>query len=281
MSNLIKPVDYVSLDAKTIHPLLELAKKQVLRSQHASDAAFSEQEREEIGEARQMRDRILEEAEQLAEERVREAHEQAALLQEQARREIEEWWNERRAADAEASEEARQLGFEQGYQQGFREAEQSVHEQYSETISEIRGSLEKAFAKKRQIVQEAEPFLIEMSISIAEKIIRKQLELEPDWVVDLTKHMLSRKKTKGQLTLCVSPSQFEFLYDARDELKLAVDSQAELLIVPDSTVEDEGCVIRSDSGSLDARIDTQLMEIKQALLQLAAAESEAGDDDDD
>ena len=49
----------------------------------------------------------------------------------------------------------------------------------------------------------------------------------------------------------------------------AIDSQAELQIVPDSTVKDYGCVIRSSFGSIDARIDTQLSEIKRELIQLA------------
>lgn len=45
--------------------------------------------------------------------------------------------------------------------------------------------------------------------------------------------------------------------------------KAELQILPDSTVKDMGCVIRSSFGSIDARIDTQLAEIKKSLVRIA------------
>lgn len=70
-----------------------------------------------------------------------------------------------------------------------------------------------------------------------------------------------------------------FVQDARDELMLAVDSQAELQIIPDPNVRDRGCVIRSSFGSIDARIDTQLEEIKKSLQQVAIR-SEGGADDE-
>jgi len=55
---------------------------------------------------------------------------------------------------------------------------------------------------------------------------------------------------------------------------MAIDSQAELQILPDSTVKDSGCVIRSAYGSIDARIDTQLSEIKRELISLSHRSNE-------
>jgi flagellar assembly protein FliH len=84
------------------------------------------------------------------------------------------------------------------------------------------------------------------------------------------RNVLSRRKEKGVIALCVSPKHFDYIFNAREELLTSIDSQAELQILPDATVKDEGCVIRSAFGSIDARIDTQLKEIKSVLLHLAA-----------
>ncbi|MNG37780.1 flagellar assembly protein H [compost metagenome] len=62
---------------------------------------------------------------------------------------------------------------------------------------------------------------------------------------------------------------------------MAVDSQAELQILPDSTVKDHGCVIRSSFGSIDARIDTQLAEIKKELIRIALDTDENRNGEDD
>ena len=58
---------------------------------------------------------------------------------------------------------------------------------------------------------------------------------------------------------------------------LAADSEAELQIVPDVTVDEGGCVVRTSFGSIDARIDTQLSELKAVLMEVATrAEEGAG-----
>lgn len=78
--------------------------------------------------------------------------------------------------------------------------------------------------------------------------------------------------------MCVSPKHFQYIQDAREELALALDSQAELQIIPDASVNDQGCVIRSSFGSIDARVDAQLKEIKTVLQSMAVRGGEVAED---
>jgi flagellar assembly protein FliH len=221
-----------------------------------------------------LREQILRDAETAAEARIRQAAEQAEQMRREAEEQIERWWQERRAADLEITESARQAGYEQGYAEGRAEAEETVRREWMDRLTEAKALLEDAYRMKERIIQEAEPFLIELSVAIAGKIVDRELERSPEWVIELIRKALARRREQGVVTLCVAPGQLGFVLAARDELEMAVDSQAELQIVPDPTVADRGCVIRTSFGSIDARIDTQLEEIKQALLQAAA---EAGE----
>ena len=141
-------------------------------------------------------------------------------------------------------------------------------------IEEAAAVLHRAQEEKQRRIAESESFLVELSCDIAEKIIGKQLTLESAWKKDLVKQMLSRKREQGLITLCVSPKSYSFMQDAREELRLVLGPNSDLQVIPDLTVKDDGCIIRSEYGSIDARIDTQLQEIKQKLLQ-AAQDSEA------
>lgn len=221
-----------------------------------------------------LKEQILRDAEAEAEERVRQAAEQAERLKRGAEEEIERWWRERREQDLEITEAARKDGYEQGYAEGRAEAEEAVRREWTDRLAEAKALLEDAYRMKEQIIREAEPFLIELSVAIAGKIVDRELEQNSEWVIDLIRKSLARRREQGVITLCVAPDQFAFVLAARDELEMAVDSQAELQIVPDPTVTDRGCVIRTSFGSIDARIDTQLEEIKQALLRAA---NEAGE----
>lgn len=226
-----------------------------------------------------LRDQILSDAELFAQQRIQESSEQVEAMYQSAAEQIDNWWLERRLQDEEQREQIRREAFELGHSEGKSQAEQEVRLHWEAMLTEARSILDSAYRMKEQIIQESEPFLVELSAAIAEKIICKQLTVSPEWSLDLIRKSLERRREMGVITLCVSPNQLNFVQAAREELSLALDSQAELQIVPDVSVKDYGCVIRSAFGSIDARIDTQLSEIKRELVQLAlqAEEREQAD----
>lgn len=271
LSNLIKPSGYIPKPAYLHIEPAQWAEERTLPESPPPKSA-SEIAADEIETIKQ---RLLRDAESFAEDRIREAVKQADQLRQQAEYEIEQWWQQRRQEDEQQREEARQEGYQQGYRDGASAAETAVQEQYEQMLSEARSVLELACGAKQQMIQEAEPFLLELSCAIAEKIVDRQLTLEHSWVLDQIRKLLARRQDLGKITLCVSPADFEFVVSSREELSLAIDSQAELQILPDAAVRDKGCVIRTAFGSIDARIDTQLSEIKKELHLLAQGESES------
>ncbi|WP_068619350.1 FliH/SctL family protein [Paenibacillus tuaregi] len=278
MSNLIKSTQYVpvemlkQLDLSKHYP--HPADQDSVDSQPYSYAA--ELNRLKNEEAEETRRVMLNDAKEFAERQIREASEEAERILAEAKEQIELWWQERREQDEHLVEAVKAEGFNQGYEEGKEHALSSLEAEINGMMEEARSVLEQAYQAKEQIIQEAEPFLVDLSTSIAEKVIEKQLSLEPDYMMDLIRRSLARKRDQGILTLCVAPSQFNFIQSAREELSLAIDSQAELQILPDSTVKDRGCVIRSSFGSIDARIDTQLTEIKKELMRISLQGDERG-----
>lgn len=273
LSNLIKSFQYVPVDDR-----------KRLENHHHYGGSESDTEldgeRAEGSEAEMLQARVdeetqrltaemLEDAKEFAEKQVREASEEAERLLQEAREQIDSWWQEQRQQDEHLTEALRSQGFQQGFEEGKVQAELDLQVKIEEMMKEARGVLEEAYVAKDQIIQEAEPFLVDLACGIAEKVIDKQLSVEPEHTLELIRQSLSRKREQGMITLCVAPDQFSFVQAAREELAMAIDSQAELQILPDATVKDKGCVIRSSFGSVDARIDTQLAEIKKELIRIA------------
>ncbi|WP_424765794.1 FliH/SctL family protein [Paenibacillus sp. sgz302251] len=266
MSNLIKSSSVVSVDQ--LKKLQWLQQRHIEMEEAADESADAEQsvpDEETIS----LRDQILNDAQQFAEERLREAAEASQKLLAETEQQMDVWWLQKREEDEAASEESRKAGYELGYAEGAAQSEHELRELWEQKLTEASSVLKSAYEMREQIIQEAEPFLVELSCAIAEKIIGKQLTMAPDMAIELIRKSLSRRREQGVITLCVAPAQLAFVQAAREELLMAIDSQAELQILPDSTVKDNGCVIRSAFGSIDARIDTQLTEIKRELLHLA------------
>ncbi|CAH8769998.1 FliH/SctL family protein [Paenibacillus dendritiformis] len=276
MSNVIKSTQYVPLEQMR---LIEAVRRhQQQRVEEEAAAAPEPLTRETLlnqdEQLAELRQSILDDAQSFAEEHLRQATEEAERMKEEAQSQIEAWWEERRQQDEQLIESTRSESYETGYREGMERAEQEIKEAYERKIAEAEAVLRQAYQAKEQLIQEAEPFVVSLSCTVAEKIIQKQLTVEPEIVLELARKTLSRKRESGTITLCVSPEQFAYVHAAREELSLAVDSQAELQIIPDSSVNDGGCVVRSALGSIDARIDTQLTEIKKALMQVAMQHEE-------
>lgn len=277
LSNLIKVSQYVPVD---ILKQLNLGKTYLSPDDEQLDGEISARAEVAVAAedlaAEETRRQMLVDAKEFAERQVREASEQSERLLNETKEQIETWWQERRDQDEHLIEAVKSEGFSQGFEEGKIHAEQTLRDKINEMMAEASAVLEEAYMEKGRIIQEAEPFLVELSCAIAEKIIAKQLDLDPEYTLELIKGNLSRKREQGILTLCVSPSQFAFVQAAREELNLAIDSQAELQILPDPTVKDHGCVIRSSFGSVDARVDTQLAEIKKELLRISLQTEDRG-----
>lgn len=280
LSKLIKHSQYVPVD---VLKRLEQARhyagltEEPVQEETISETQFHDPAREEAEEARKQ---MLKDAQEFAEEQVRSASLEAEQIVESSKAEAEEWWRQRREQDEHLIEAVKAEAFQQGYQEGVTQAEQEMKLKIAEMMEEARAVLTEAYRARDVIIQEAEPFLVELSCDIAEKIVDKQLTIEPQFAMDLIRKNLARKREQGLISLCVSPGQFAFVNAAREELSLAVDSQAELQILPDSTVKDQGCVIRSSFGSIDARIDTQLAEIKKELVRIALDNDEQRNGED-
>lgn len=280
LSKLIKHSQYVPVD---VLKRLEQARhyagltEEPVQEETISETQFHDPAREEAEETRKQ---MLKDAQEFAEEQVRSASLEAEQIVESSKAEAEEWWRQRREQDEHLIEAVKAEAFQQGYQEGITQAEQEMKVKIAEMMEEARAVLTEAYRARDVIIQEAEPFLVELSCDIAEKIVDKQLTIEPQFAMDLIRKNLARKREQGLISLCVSPAQFAFVNAAREELSLAVDSQAELQILPDSTVKDQGCVIRSSFGSIDARIDTQLAEIKKELVRIALDNDEQRNGED-
>lgn len=283
LSNLIKVSQYVPVD---ILKQLNVTKTyvspedQVLDDEADASVKAERVSAEDVA-AAEARQQMLDDAKEFAERQVRDASEQAEMMLAEAREQIDAWWQEQREQDEHLVEAVKSEAFNQGYEEGKQQAEQMLQTELEKMMQEARDVLKLAYEEKERIIQESEPFLVDLSCAIAEKVIDKQLNVSPDYMIDLIKRSLARKREQGVIALCVSPSHFAFVQAAREELSLAIDSQAELQILPDPTVKDHGCVIRSSFGSVDARIDTQLAEIKKELQRIAMHSAERGQSNDE
>ena len=77
---------------------------------------------------------------------------------------------------------------------------------------------------------------------------------------------LTDKETK--ITLRVNPAQVSLLKSETPNLLNEAGLDAKILVVPDETIMEGGCVVTTNNGVIDATIETQLAVISEALREI-------------
>lgn len=152
------------------------------------------------------------------------------------------------AARAEA-DAVREAARSQGHQAGFEE----VLEHLARARTEYADALEAA-----------EGDMVEMAFRLAGRIIGETVELEPARVQKMVAGVLRHARGKRDIVVAVCPDDLPMLEDASATLAQQVDG-VPVYFEADAQLSRGSCVIQTESGRIDGRIETQLDTLKRAL----------------
>lgn len=208
----------------------------------------------------QLADREMGRAGLLAPEAIIEkAREEAGRTLEEARREADRILGEAREAAEGLSSEAKSEGFDKGYKTGMEDAlakAQSFLDQAVETLSEAKS----AFSNMRT---EAEPMLVAIAVDVAKRIVGEALACDPELVLSMVREGMAALDGEAEYVVRVKPAVKDLLDGWKENLRQESGAKR-IEICADETLGD-GCLIRTPHGFVDARVDTQISNLAQAL----------------
>jgi type III secretion protein L len=171
----------------------------------------------------------------------------------EARRIIEEAneysLNTRREAD-EIAREMREEAYSEGYETG---------------LNELQTHIFAARLTRDKVLTETESDLLRLAVKMAEKIIGRELRQDPATAASIVATALRHARRSEVVTIRINPTDFPAIDAARSQLEQAGRAQF-LDLVADKQVPAGGCLIESESGTIDAQLETQLRVLERALL---------------
>ena len=164
-----------------------------------------------------------------------------------------------------AAEEGKVEGHATGLRQGLDAAKQQMSAQLQQTCDQCNAMVAAAEQETRQILQEAEPKIIELVMAISRKVIIDEVETRPTVVLELVRGALARVRDQNQIIIHVSPDDYEFIMQSRRILQSVVGAEQTLTVTADAVLGKGGCLIETSFGTVEAGIDTQLDSIHRVL----------------
>jgi len=158
----------------------------------------------------------------------------------------------------EEAETIKQSAFEEGYRKGLEQSKADM-EQFRTNLSNFMGA-------QKDVFEYIAPDILEIGVNIAQKIIKKEVESDPQVLINIIIDVLKTiSKSEPKVNIRVKPQAVAFLKDTLPNIAYEFGIDAKINIIADPSVDDGGCVFQTNNGIVDASIDTQLEIIKKAL----------------
>jgi flagellar biosynthesis/type III secretory pathway protein FliH len=169
------------------------------------------------------------------------AHEQAEQIRRQVEQQVTAEAREKLEVALRTATEEQTAAFEQARDQLLRDARSA----YEQRLAEI----------------EAE--MLSLTAAMAEKVIRRKLEADDEIVLDVVRDTLAQAAGANQVTVRISLADEPLVREAQRQLLATLGPVDDLQIVADEQISPGGCLVETERGKFDARIDTQLQLLSE------------------
>jgi flagellar assembly protein FliH len=176
------------------------------------------------------------------------------------RKEIERNLEEAKLKADKIKKEAKKRGFEEGKGIGLEEGRKIV----DPLIETLRKGLIEISRLKEDIYKAMEWEILELVFAISEKVIHKEVTTDKGIVLNTIRAAVHNIIGKDEITIKVNPEDLEVAREIKTDLTIS-NGFKKITIEDDTSVGRGGCVVETNLGSIDARIEQQIDEIEQAL----------------
>jgi flagellar assembly protein FliH len=152
--------------------------------------------------------------------------------------------------------------FDNGFTQGMKAGEdaaakkmEAMLQRYSETIAEIKGL-------KKSLYSQAEHEVVLLAVEVAKKIVYREIRVDQDIIRTLVRVALGHVTEKTAVTIHLNPVDYNYMMKTHADL--SETEGREIALSADNSIQQGGCVIHTDCGEVDARIDEKFREVEHA-----------------
>ena len=199
---------------------------------------------------------------------------QAELILNQAREEAQQILDQARETAMREQEEiragARDEGYREGYAQGIAKAmDDSVRDREATAArleKEVQSFLEKASLAREEMLLQSRDELLELCLSIAEKVVRVSLRSSSEVIVRMIQTATERMKRQEWVHIYISGCDSRQLAQISPALTSSLGALSQhIQIIPMGDDEIGTCIVETPEEIADASVSTQMSNIRDVL----------------
>lgn len=167
-------------------------------------------------------------------------------------------------------------GFNDGQKDAISKLQQEYYEKLKAKYEQLDSLLNQLYEQNKLLNENFNKVVLETSFAIAEKIIRRELEKDSS-IVNLIETCLKKVLTANEILIKLNPDDFEIVTNDLKEINKSIDA-SKIRFEKDEAIEKGGCLVETEIGNADARISSQMNELKRKLEESNEAEDDRRED---
>ncbi len=152
-----------------------------------------------------------------------------------------------------------QVAFESGVREGEAATRQKLEGDIRRAVEQLAVTAAEVASSRAEAIRRAEAHVVQLSIEIARRILHRELSVDAAALGALVRAALEKLASQQICRVRVHPDQEQLVRMTLTQLGRGADIE----IVTDAAQPRGGALFETDSGSLDASVETQLREIER------------------
>ena len=161
-------------------------------------------------------------------------------------------------------DEIKASAFQQGFSAGEKVGFEAGTKRVDPLINSFNQGLEQLKNIRREIHQKIEKEVAQLALSIAKKVVCHEVKTTEETVVCVAREALSRVENPGKIKVKLNPADLQFIQDTKSQLSDFLDDVESIRFEAEDSIQSGGCLIETDMGDIDARIEKQLQAIEES-----------------
>ncbi len=180
-------------------------------------------------------------------------------------------------AEVEArAREAEKQAFQKGYREGRQQGLSSGKQELVPIVDNFRQALSELEKVKKRIYESAERESVDLALAIARKIVCQEVKTNREALVEVVREAFRQAADQDRIRILLNPRDLERFQDPKIELGDMARGTASIVVEGDERISSGGCVIETDMGEIDARIEQRLAAVEAAIRTEMQLPPEAG-----
>ncbi len=159
------------------------------------------------------------------------------------------------------------------YHEGVTQGKQAGYNALKPEIDRLLSEVNEISKQKAKILEDLKPELLQLSLTMAQRIIRTVLEENPDHFNNIVEEALTKITDKEKVVIRVNAEHLTVLRKNKDKIHQSFPDIRHLEIQEDNKVEFGGCVIETKMGYVDASLPMKLETLNQTLFARLAEDA--------